>query len=314
MKNVLFIQCCFFVQILSAQHVNVKNRTDLNLHGRVKSIAKSSFFLLINDSIKGYLKGPPYKGIHDREDYFLQFDSTGNVLEYSEMDSEKTYFQTTRKFQYDSMNRISFESVNNIVIKKYFYDSLSQVKFIVWPESEYRKFRTDTKEYFFYAKKGGLLKRKKYEFTNFVDCDSVTVENVYESNGKILEATKFYNQRKVESIKYTYFSALGTTKIEFYEMGDDQKSPNYSYSIKDSIGNEIEFGYKYDFESEMQEKSVNKFNSFNDQILELKYRFGKIYEKVEFQYEYDKANNWIQKKVIVNSKPHCVHFRKIEYF
>ena len=156
---------------------------------------------------------------------------------------------------------------------------------------------------------------------------AVVSKELYNKQGQLIEGER--NDSKIKVVN-TYDSAKSLQKTQVYENGVLSRTINYSY-VANSKDREIRFYDEGKLSIIIKEsyaktalKKSETFNMADSLDIEETYfdDFGNILKSIggkgelvrEFNYTYDKFNNWLTKIELINKVPRSKVVREIEYY
>ncbi len=295
-----------------AQYVHpndLRRPSDIGLKGNVKFVKKRSYFAR-TDSGK-IVKGPVYRGTHFSDDFTYEFDETGKVITWTEMDSDKTQeARWTRAYKYDSLGRITQLYFGSMLSFIYKYDSLSRLSSVIHVGNYGSLDPPSSVESFFYNKKGQLIKKIKTDYYSKTETGKLITWYKYDVKGRIInESGSFTNSTSIHGVKnYKYNNKLTITT----EETKDHTIPAF-YQKFDSTGKILENWERYTWADTYYNKEFYTYNEYGNVVLEKGYLNGKLNSVLKYDYEYDAKGNWTKMVIFLNDKPHCIHLREIIY-
>lgn len=215
-----------------------------------------------------------------------------------------------------------FDSDGNMIMEKeYNNDTLTDyIKYVFKNDSifEYHWNPTVVKPYLFIIMKvnpiNNILLYTKVFYPNSDSIQDVITNKLDSLNRVIeiksvsypyLEGVSQPNMSKIEyienkEISYTFYQSNGTYWTKIIEEYDSNKN-----LIKYELFNTL---------SKDTEKSYYKYNIQNDVIETKTEKNSYLYNTAKFEYEYDKTENWIEKKFYNNGVLVCIWRREINYY
>ncbi len=283
----------------------------MGLKGNVKQVKKRSYFARLDSGI--IVPGKVYRGIHFREDYTASFNSNGLITSWTGMDADKTTEeQWSKEYRYDSLGRIRKLCFGSRPVFIYCYDSLSgKLHSVIHPGNQKSLDLPESKECFFYDKKGKLIKKTRTDYHSGTETWTRTFHYTYDAKGRLVkESGTFTNSDSVS--EYTSCIYKNNETLMTY-TSREPKSPEYLQKL-DSNGRLVEYREKFSGEKSFSNVTSYTYNANNDVLTEKQYLHGKITSTVSYQYDYDANANWIKMIVFLNDQPHCIHLREISYY
>ncbi len=290
---------------------NIRTPSDIGLKGKVKSIKKRSYFTKV-DSGK-IVPGKAYLGIHFREDYTLAFNSDGLVIAWTGMDSDKIQeTQWNREYHYDSLRRITGLYFGSRLSFIYNYDSLSgKLRSVIHTGNNASLDPPQSKDSFFYNKKGQLIKKIRTDFDSWTETFIRTFRYEYDSKGRIVQESATFTNNNSVSEHTSYIYKNDETFIVY--KSSEQQAPEY-FQKRDSTGKLMGYHEKFSWEKTFHSKELYTYNEHNDKAREEHYSGGKLVSTIRYRYEYDTNGNWTKMIIFLNDQPHCIHLREITYY
>ena len=273
----------FFISVAGAQpgHINILNDkpytlSQMNLHGKVKSITEISF----NKKVSGYDEGGPLT---------TQFDPTGKISE--------------------TKNVLMFSGLSmGTVIQKYSYDAKGKLSKTLSSDGNDPTKPADEPEFFKYDAKGNLLswqstglnRLEKYEYDlqnrrtvtkNFISAEknpSSVIRYKFDTLNRIATVeTENIKEKKISTVVYTYTDKSFQPKSSLYEAAKGDKNPHLT---------------QYEYNSGGDVISVSNIDASGKPDM---YSY-------KYVYEYDKNGNWT--KATSSGFAAGYKTRKIEYY
>lgn len=167
-----------------------------------------------------------------------------------------------------------------------------------------------------------LTKKYKYLYNNDEKISSISE---YNSDGKLIGKSMFEYSNNGEKKTVQHLNQNDEIKY-FQKIVLDKNGNKIKSSIYDSAGKLIVVNKdEYENNNRIKSKTYNEngaldyfwtyqHDDFGNEIIEKSYNNKDILEdKIEYQYEYDSYNNWINKTKFLNDTLTMIFERKIQY-
>lgn len=218
-------------------------------------------------------------------DFISEYDTRGNLLESNEYVKDKLNFRHTYRYD-DKSNDIEERG----------YDEKGR---LTWKETLEYDTKDNLIEVVDYGPRDSFEARYKYKYDDknrLIEEDEYrsetsdkhkTVVNKYDVKGTLVEVKNFDEKNQLIHHATMDNDELHVIDISYKPNGDINKMTNRKH--------------KYDSRSNEAEETIYDAD-------------GKVVLKYIYEFEYDKAGNWIKKTIFENDKPVEVSERKINYY
>jgi hypothetical protein len=291
---------------------------NFNLKGKVKQLCYYRYEI-IKDSVK-IINNDPDSTYNPYTDSCFSFDKKSNIL-------IKRYYtpngdlKEKRMFNYDFRGELFDEKrydSNSVYVSKYRYI--------------YKVFGNNESEFNIYHSVKGYLEGFVLNKYNDKGCLIITQyvrehtkNNSYGKWDKFIKYKcndKGYNTQRIihnpdslhsiNSIyKYKYDNSSNIIENSKYKS-DSSLIYKWTY-LYDTIGNVLE-KQEFDLNNKLEYRISYKYDSDNNKIEEIKYVNDNILYRYNWEYKFDKLNNWIIKSELRNDSLQIILERDIEYY